>query len=717
MTAPSQEQPQTAPNSPWPQSLEQRHIDVLRMRSITPSVAQARGYYSASTADLTDLQLQGYPLEVALPALAIPTWNVAKRECYQILRPDHPRTNKDGDPVKYERPPNSQSMLDVAPAMQQAISDVTVPLHITEGPIKADSLAAQGLCAADIFGCWSFRTRISGSNISVVVSDFLNIPLVGRSVYICFDSDAATNQHVADAEKELARYLSGLGADVYIVRLPNTYNGAKVGIDDYFAAGHTKDDYLALAVPFSTKAIKNALNDLPLTDIGNAESMALLYGDTMRYTHDAEKWFLWDGVRWKEDKLGLIDQRAKDTVRQRQISAMIEPDNNKKMRIATFGIQSENNRSINNMIKRAESEEQFRALIEQFDKNNMLIGVRNGTVDLSTGYLIRSNQDDYITKQMNVFYSDGATCPTWELFLDQLFNGDKDLIKYLQKALGYSLTGDTSEEKIFMLIGEGSNGKSTLLRVILDLLGDYAGNTRFDTFDDDKSSKIGEDIAALRGNRFISVLESKKDLRLDEQRIKYLTGRDPITCRFLHGNPFTYEPNYKLWLGMNDLPVIKGTENGTWRRIVVIRFNQIFSEELGNIDPYLDSKLAQESSGILNWLIEGVKLWKKERLGSCAAIDRETAQYRAQSDVIGRFVSTYYDITKDETDKEATSSIYHMYSNWAEDEGIKYKHSKESITRYLTKRGVFIKTARLNGVVQRVAYGIARAQDTGVPDA
>jgi putative DNA primase/helicase len=264
------------------------------------------------------------------------------------------------------------------------------------------------------------------------------------------------------------------------------------------------------------------------------------------------------------------------------------------------------------------------------------LNVQNGTVDVVTGEFRTHRKDDYITKIANVSYDPRADCPVWKNFIREIMNYDADTIKFLQTAAGWGITGSTSEQTMFILFGSGANGKSTFLNTILNLLGDYAASTQTETFIKQNAERISNDIARLRGTRFVTTTETEQGKRLSEPLIKQITGNDKLTARFLFSEYFSYLPSFKIFMATNHKPVIRGTDHGIWRRIKLIPFTQTIPQE--KQDKELEEKLIAERPGILNWLIEGSMRWKRERLLTPESITAATDEYRSEMDVIGNFI-------------------------------------------------------------------------------
>jgi putative DNA primase/helicase len=262
--------------------------------------------------------------------------------------------------------------------------------------------------------------------------------------------------------------------------------------------------------------------------------------------------------------------------------------------------------------------------------------VENGTIDLKTGELREHRQEDMITKIASIRYDKDAGCPIWKNFLMEIMNYNAELIRFIQTAADWAITGDTSEQSMFILYGTGTNGKSAFLNTIMTLLGDYAIATPTETFMKKNGEQISNDIARLRGTRFVTTTEAEQGKRLSEPLIKQITGNDRMTARFLYGEFFNFVPTFKIFMATNHKPVIKGTDHGIWRRIKLIPFTTRIPEE--RQDKYLEEKLRGEASGILNWLLEGTRLWREGGLKVPTVILNATDEYRSEMDVIGNFL-------------------------------------------------------------------------------
>ncbi|MBA7583910.1 hypothetical protein ES708_25861 [subsurface metagenome] len=291
--------------------------------------------------------------------------------------------------------------------------------------------------------------------------------------------------------------------------------------------------------------------------------------------------------------------------------------------------------------------------------------------------------EDMLTKIAGISYEPGADCPKWLAFLDKIFEGNENLIDYIQTALGYSLTGDTGEQCLFINYGIGANGKSTFINVIHEILGDYAINTPFSTFlSKGRGDNIPNDLARLRGARFVSAVEAPGERRFNEVLLKTIVGGDLITARFLRQEFFDFYPECKIWLATNHKPIVKEFSLGFWRKIRLIPFKISISEEERIL--HYDKILLEEKEGIFNWILEGFKKWKEEGLKTPEEIIEATAEYKSSMDVVAEFIEQC--CIESHQVKIATKELYKAYKDWCEESGDK-PISKDAFSRQLTERG------------------------------
>jgi putative DNA primase/helicase len=372
------------------------------------------------------------------------------------------------------------------------------------------------------------------------------------------------------------------------------------------------------------------------TDSTNAQRLVREYGKDIRYNAAWKKWVVWNGSYWQTDDGALIHEKGLEMVRNIYDELLRTPDYRDRMEIEKYAMLSESVRRREAFVKAASWIKALNISSDDLDRNPWLLNVRNGTIDIETGEFREHRQEDMITKVAQADYDSAADCPAWKQFIREIMNYNGDIITFLQTVAGWAVTGDTSEQTMFILFGSGANGKSTFLNTIMYRLGDYAIATPTETFMKRNGEQISNDIARLRGTRFVTTTEAEQGKRLSEPLIKQITGNDRMTARFLYGEFFNFVPTFKIFMATNHKPVIKGTDYGIWRRIKLIPFTTRIEEE--KQDKHLEEKLRAESSGILNWLLEGAQRWRKEGLRTPRAILNATDEYRGEMDVIGNFL-------------------------------------------------------------------------------
>ncbi len=302
---------------------------------------------------------------------------------------------------------------------------------------------------------------------------------------------------------------------------------------------------------------KDKNGPFPLTDAGNAELFAALYGHILRFDHARNRWLIWEEHRWAPDSDGEVRRLAKKAARVRYRTALDIEDLDLRGKTASSAVRSESRQRLDACLALARSEHPIADSGMTWDPDPYLLGVANGVVDLRTGMIRSGHPDDRLTMQVPVQYHVKAECPRWQQFLHQVFQRDGELIGFVQRALGYSLTGSVREQVLFLCYGTGSNGKSVFLDMLRNVLGDYAMNIPFTVLELQQRPSLTNDLASMAGRRLVTSSETNESTRLNEARIKALTGGDPITARFLYSESFTYEPVAKFWLAVNHLPRVR----------------------------------------------------------------------------------------------------------------------------------------------------------------
>jgi putative DNA primase/helicase len=294
------------------------------------------------------------------------------------------------------------------------------------------------------------------------------------------------------------------------------------------------------------------------TDTTNADRLIKQFGDVIRYNPAWKKWLVWDGRHWEVDEGEVqINEYVKIMVRGIYRDMLDTSDYKERLEIEKFAVSSESMRRINACISLASKRAEIRITSDGLDTNPMLFNVENGTLDFAAGTFREHSKDDYITKIARVYYDVNASCPVWDNFIREIMDYKPGLIKFLQTAAGLGITGVTKEQVMFILFGSGANGKSTFLNTVLNMLGDYAVSTQTETFIKQNADKISNDIARLRGTRFVTATETEQGKKLAEPLIKQITGNDKLTARFLFSEYFSFLPTFKIFMAANHKPVIK----------------------------------------------------------------------------------------------------------------------------------------------------------------
>jgi putative DNA primase/helicase len=440
------------------------------------------------------------------------------------------------------------------------------------------------------------------------------------------------------------------------------------------------------------------LASLPLTDAGNGEAFAFLFGESVRYDYRRKRWLWWDAPRWCEDDDGRIQRLALEAARQRQAaSAMHVEDKDERRRAVDWAAGSESGYRRNAMLEATRSILPIADAGENWDPDPWLLACKNGVVDLTTGALREGRPDDRLTLTTHLAFNPDAPAERWQAFLREVFPNSA-VIDFVWRAVGYSLTGDTSAQVLFICHGRGANGKSVFLSTLRRILGTYAANTPFTTFEHaDRNGGIPNDVAALAGKRLVTAGETRESARLNEERIKALTGGDPITARFLHAEFFTFLPRLKLWLAVNHRPRVGDDSYGFWRRIRLVPFTRTFDRE--GQDPRLGEVLNREAGGILAWAIRGCLEWQQRGLEPPDAIKAATEEYQSENDPLVNFMTECCIVEADA--RCAAGDLYRAYVAHCDEYGDKRPLSAQAFRRRLADRGF---TRDRTGGGGKVAY-------------
>ena len=409
------------------------------------------------------------------------------------------------------------------------------------------------------------------------------------------------------------------------------------------------------------KANKYVKGEMQFTDITNRDYFLKAYGTKLKYVKKWNKFLTWDDCRWKIDDEGIVEEWIVDFVHQMYRGMRFINDPNLRTAFEKHLIKSESFRRLQSLIGICKMSKEIKVSEESLDTDLEMFVTKNCMIDLATMMGRQSIPEDLSTKCSNFVFKKGAECPVWDKFLMQIFDNNVELIKFIQKAMGYSLSGNVSEQCLFILWGTGANGKSTFLNTLQELFGDYSTSTGTETFMK-KTSEQSNDIARLRGMWLVTTIEAEQGKPLSESLIKQITGGDALTARFLYGEYFSFKPTFKIFMATNHKPRIKGADNGIWRRIKLIPFTVTIPPE--HRDPDLMNKLLAENSGIFNWLLKGYDMWKKEGLLEPEAVRNANEEYRFDMDSISNFINETMIIDATEKCRLTTRELYETYCYW-----------------------------------------------------
>jgi putative DNA primase/helicase len=458
------------------------------------------------------------------------------------------------------------------------------------------------------------------------------------------------------------------------VRWPEDYQQQKWGVDDFLAKGRTLDELRAMIPPRGLLPQKPPAHTngrtaggtgpaeppLPYSDYTNARAFVQDHGERLRYCYPWKTWLVWTGTHWQRDTSGEVIRLAKQTIK--RLARQVEQLDETQARALLAHIKSSLSMAkLKAMVECAQSEPGIAVQPDTLDQYPWLLNCTNGTLDLQSGNIRPHQQADLLTKCLAIPYEKEATCPTWDAFLWRIMGGSQDpddpdmsvgelearqhaddrareLIGYLQRAAGYTLTGSTQEQCLFLCHGPTKTGKSTYLATIRALLGPYGTQTDIQTFMHKDRAEVRNDLADLAGSRYVYAVESQEGKRLAEGLVKQMTGGvDAIKARFLFEEYFEFRPQFKAYIGTNHLPKVTDTDDAIWERLRRVPFIVQIPKDQRN--KTLDTTLLTELPGILAWAVRGCLEWLKRRdLAEPETVIQAMEGYRAEMDVLGTFL-------------------------------------------------------------------------------
>lgn len=428
------------------------------------------------------------------------------------------------------------------------------------------------------------------------------------------------------------------------------------------------------------------LKNRAFTDVGNAHRLVRFVDGKVCYVPEWKAWLEWDGRRWARIDAQLVKRKAHEMVLEMYREAATHGISSE---LAKWAIKSDASPRIDAMITEAQPYLIINA--HRFDTDPALLNCGDCVVNLRTGGILDHHPDLRMTKLVDVPYRnyDGIS-QRWSQFLQTVFRNDDELIAYIQRAVGYTLTGMTDEHCLFFCYGDGANGKSTFMRAMSIILGDYATTSSIEALLDHRQDGEGATpmVAALQGKRFAMASEMPEGRRLNESRVKDLTGGDDVVARVLYGSPFVFRPTHTLWITGNHKPKISGTDSGIWRRLRIVPFVANIPADKRRDPRDLEREFREDASAILSWAVTGATLWFQNGLRTCRAVETATNDYRGEEDIVARFLSTMCVLGEDKTARK--SELYAAWKEWAEDEGERdaSRKSQRWLTTQLITRGM-----------------------------
>jgi putative DNA primase/helicase len=413
-----------------------------------------------------------------------------------------------------------------------------------------------------------------------------------------------------------------------------------------------------------------------LSEVGNSERFVDTYAEEIKYEHRSNEWYIYNGKKFEKDERGKIFKLALRVLRE------LKKIGTEEERKYAFGCEKKD--KLSSMLYLAARGTSISATFDEFDSNPWHLNLSNGIFNLRDWNLAEHTHEVILTRYIDIPYDDNAECPKWMEFLYTIMDGNSAMIDFLQRAVGYSIAGDTSEQCLFFAYGTGKNGKSVFFDTMKMILGDYFQKAPTDMLMMKRDGAIPNDIARLRGARFVVAAELPENKRFDESRIKDLTGGDRIVARYLHGEFFEFNPTHTLWVYGNHKPTITGTDDGIWRRIHMIPFAVKIDKDKQRPMTELMQEFYDERAGILRWMLEGCYLWQTSGLRLPAVVESSTEAYRSEMDALAVFCDEH--LERVEGKSVTAKQVYERYVKWSQETN-EYTMKSRALYRKLRERG------------------------------
>ncbi|MGO8840780.1 MAG: phage/plasmid primase, P4 family [Methyloceanibacter sp.] len=403
-----------------------------------------------------------------------------------------------------------------------------------------------------------------------------------------------------------------------------------------------------------------------------ADKFAETYVESFRYVSEWRRWLQWDGTRWRREKTVL----AYDLARKQCVS--VASGCNKPNESKALASQ----KTVAAVEKLARADRRLAATDDQWDADPWLLNTSDGVINLRNGKTREHRPSDYLTKITGTHADYECPTPIWQRFLNRVFDSDKSLIGFMQRVVGYSLTGSTSEHALFFLYGTGANGKSVFLNTISGVLGDYHKTAPIETFTASNVERHPTDVAGLVGARLVTATETEEGRRWAEARVKALTGGDPISARFMRQDFFEFTPHFKLVIAGNHKPGLRSVDEAIRRRFHLVPFTVTIP--MAERDKDFAAKLKAEWPGILAWAVEGCLTWQTTGLAAPATVRDATADYLDSQDALGTWIEDC--CVRDPQAFQSTGDLFSSYRSWAEKAG-EHVGGEKGFRQKLQERG------------------------------
>jgi putative DNA primase/helicase len=602
---------------------------------------------------------------------------------------------------KFKQPAKSTNHLYFVPIkggdISKALEDPSVDLYIAEGETRALALGQRKYFATALGGIYSFRTRTSDGR-SIYLSEFDLIELKNRTVIICLDHDVTAPDAAVQKRRalvELYRMLEGRGAKPRFILVPALGDDKKTGLDDYIAAkGDKAFEALLPGHDLEEDEFKEWSRLGIYTDRENADRFARSFANDARYVPELKRWVLWNGNRWIVDIANQVWQVAMRLADDWRLEAVGLQDSKDRARHRAWADECESLHVIKNAVALAASDSRLIVHANELDRQPLVITLAEGAIDLETGKFHKNPERDWFaTKHTPIEYDPKARCPRFEAFLARIVP-DRAARAYLQRVIGYALTGDMREQCFFIWHGEtGQNGKGTLNRIMKAVAGEYYVTSELATWERQASLRAGgtrEDLMALRGARVIVVNEPGRRFKLNTDLIKTWTGEDPLSARAGYERQTQFDPEGKLFYITNHKPDLDCDDPALWRRPHYVPFDVRITEK-EKVPGLANLIIKEELPGILNWAITGARDWLRGGLAPPKEILAAVEKARTESDRLGDFLEEdteagdYDDKTRDF--EVAIGVLHSAYVAWCNREGVRFPLSKNTFSTRLAARG------------------------------